>query len=155
MLRLLAAALLAATLADGPPALTGLAQVIDGDTIAIGATRIGLYGIAAPERDQLCSRDGRTWPCGMAAVSALRRKLQGQTIACEARGKDQARRTLAICFLEAEDIGAWLVGEGWAVAFRRYSTDYVAEEDGARAARRGIWSGEFEMPWDHWQKKRR
>ena len=38
-----------------------------------------------------------------------------------------------------------MVASGWAVAYRRYSLDYVADED---AARRNIWSGDFDMPWD-------
>lgn len=29
--------------------------------------------------------------------------------------------------------------------------DYVDEEEAARAARVGMWAGEFDMPWD-WRK---
>ena len=43
---------------------------------------------------------------------------------------------------------------GWAVAYRRFSTDYVLHEDAAKKARRGIWRGEFQMPWD-WRSARR
>lgn len=43
---------------------------------------------------------------------------------------------------------------GWAVAFRRFSLDYVQDEDLARRARRGIWEGNFDMPWD-WRARRR
>jgi hypothetical protein len=39
-----------------------------------------------------------------------------------------------------------MVASGYAVAFRRYSTDYVNAEDSAKAARRGLWAGTFEMP---------
>ena len=151
MHRLIAIALISATFADEPVEFTGPAHVIEGDTITVGTARIGLYGIAAPERDQICRHDGQSWPCGLAAVSALRRKVHGQTVTCAARGKDQSHRTLAVCVLGAEDLGAWLVAEGWAVAYRRYSTDYASQENEARAARRGLWSGEFEMPWD-WRR---
>ena len=37
---------------------------------------------------------------------------------------------------------------------RQYGTDYVAAEEAARAARRGLWSGSFETPSD-WRKERR
>ncbi|MFO0997899.1 MAG: thermonuclease family protein [Alphaproteobacteria bacterium] len=153
MYRLIALAVLAASLPEPPPDLAGLAQVIDGDTIAIGKTRIGLYGIAAPDRDQSCERAGQRWPCGMAAVSALRRKIAGRSVACEARGTDRAQRTLAVCFVGEEELGAWLVAEGWAVADRRYAMDYVEVEDEARTAQRGVWSGAFELPWNHRRKR--
>ena len=47
-----------------------------------------------------------------------------------------------------------MVERGWAVAFRKYSLDHVDAENDAREARRGIWQGEFEMPWD-WRAARR
>ena len=40
------------------------------------------------------------------------------------------------------------VWQGWAVAYRRFSTDYVLHEDIARKAQRGVWRGKFQMPWD-------
>lgn len=58
------------------------------------------------------------------------------------------RPIVAACYLEGEDLGAWLVCEGWALAYRRYSTAYVADEERARAARRGMWEGEFVPPWE-------
>ncbi len=33
-----------------------------------------------------------------------------------------------------------------ALAYRRYSLDYVDQEANAQAARRGIWAGEFVKP---------
>jgi len=42
----------------------------------------------------------------------------------------------------------WLVAQGLALAYRHYSVDYVAAEDEARAAGRGMWAGTFEPPWD-------
>jgi hypothetical protein len=43
-----------------------------------------------------------------------------------------------------------IVASGWAVAYKRYPLDYVADED---AARRSIWSGDLDMPWD-WRAQR-
>jgi hypothetical protein len=51
--------------------------------------------------------------------------------------------------LGGEDVNHWLVTQGWAVAYRRYSADYLAAEDVAHAAGVGIWSGSFDMPWDY------
>jgi endonuclease YncB( thermonuclease family) len=59
-----------------------------------------------------------------------------------------------VCFLGSEDLNAWLVRRGWAVAYRRYSKDYVPQEDRALRAKTGVWSGTFEMPWD-WRRAQR
>ncbi len=53
-----------------------------------------------------------------------------------------------------EDLGAWMVRQGWALAYRRYSLDYVNEEADAQAARRGIWAGRFVKPWE-WRRGKR
>ena len=45
-------------------------------------------------------------------------------------------------------LNAWLVAEGWALAYRRYSSAYVSQELSARSERRGIWRGRFVAPWD-------
>jgi endonuclease YncB( thermonuclease family) len=63
-------------------------------------------------------------------------------------------RTVAVCFLGSEELNRWMVANGWAVAFRRYSLDYVADEDGARLAGAGLWSSTFQMPWD-WRQMQR
>jgi endonuclease YncB( thermonuclease family) len=61
--------------------------------------------------------------------------------------------TVAICFKGNDDLNRWMVANGWAVAYRRYSVDYVADEDAARQSRINIWSGDFDMPWD-WRARR-
>ena len=47
-----------------------------------------------------------------------------------------------------------MVANGLALAYRRYSLDYVDEEADAQAARRGIWVGEFVKPWE-WRRGKR
>lgn len=39
-----------------------------------------------------------------------------------------------------------MVEKGWAIAYRRYSEEYVPEEDQARSQHRGIWAGTFKEP---------
>ena len=75
-------------------------------------------------------------------------------LTCEQRDVDRYHRIVAQCQLAGEDINAWLVASGWDVAFTRYSRDYVQQEEEARAARRGVWSGDFVMPWD-WRRGQR
>src|SRR5262249_15966539 len=64
------------------------------------------------------------------------------------RGTDRYGRTLAVCSVEGDDLNAWMVREGWALAFVRYSTAYVKEEEKAHSAERGLWRGAFIAPWD-------
>ncbi len=59
------------------------------------------------------------------------------------------------CTVAGEDMGAWMVSQGLALAYRRYSLDYVDEEADAQAARRGIWAGEFVKPWEWRRGKQR
>jgi endonuclease YncB( thermonuclease family) len=134
-----------------PMEVAGQAQVVDGDTLVIGEARIRLNGIDAPEARQSCERDGAPWACGAEAARARRDRLHARHIACVAEGQDRWRRTLARCFDGDADIAAWMVQEGWAVAYTRYSWRYMPQELGARLAGRGIWSGRFEAPED-WRR---
>jgi hypothetical protein len=61
-------------------------------------------------------------------------------------GTDQHGRMLGRCTVGTLDVNRALVASGHAVAFRRYSTDYVSAEDSAKASRRGLWAGTFTMP---------
>jgi len=129
--------------------IVGTASVIDGDTIEIHGTRIRLHGIDAPESRQECSRpDGTSWRCGQQAALALSDRIGRSTVRCEPHGRDRYGRTIAICFKGTEDLNHWMVLAGWAVAYRKYSLDYVGEEESAHNAKLGIWSSTFEMPWD-------
>ncbi len=69
-------------------------------------------------------------------------------------GRDRYKRIIGRCTVAGEDLGAWMVLQGWALTYRRYSLDYVDEEADARAARRGIWAGEFVKPWK-WRRGKR
>ncbi|MGE3336141.1 MAG: thermonuclease family protein [Rhodospirillaceae bacterium] len=151
---LLTALLLAlpVTAAVAAEQVTGAASVIDGDTIEIHGQRIRLHGIDAPESAQLClDTDERSWHCGQRASLALADRIGRVPVACRRTDTDQYGRTIAVCFRRAEDLNAWMAAEGWAVAYRRYSEDYVVLEDEARAAGRNIWAGRFVMPWD-WRR---
>ncbi len=125
MLRTLAvliALLPAIALAD----VTGQASVIDGDTIEIHGQRIRLHGIDAPELAQTCWDRNGEYPCGRIARTAALDLIAGEdTVTCETRGKDRFGRWLAVCFAGGFSINRNMVYTGWALAYRRYSTDYV------------------------------
>ena len=135
--------------------ITGIASVTDGDSLEIRGTRIRLHGIDAPEGRQRCTRpSGETWRCGQQAALALSDRIGRRSVSCMARDIDRYGRTIAVCSQDGVDLNAWMVREGWAVAYRRYSKDYVPDEADARRAGRNIWSGTFDMPWD-WRRSAR
>jgi endonuclease YncB( thermonuclease family) len=134
--------------------IVGTATVVDGDTIEIQGQRIRLHGIDAPERGQLCKRNGSLYRCGQAAALALADMVGQAVIRCQPNGVDRYKRIIGVCFKGDQDLNRWMVRNGWAVAYRRYSQDYVPDELTATATRIGVWSGTFEMPWE-WRKKHR
>ena len=75
-------------------------------------------------------------------------------VTCEDHGTDRYGRMIGQCYVRGEDIEAWLVWNGWALAYRRYSTDYIAQEQAAQAARVGVWRGKFVPPWN-WRRGER
>ncbi len=136
------------TIPDQPP-VPGEVRVIDGDTVEIDGTPYRLFGIDAPERYQKCRTWGRTWACGAAATEALVPRAAGMT--CEGSSTDRWGRVVGVCFSGGEDLNAWLVANGWALAATDYSEDYADEEEQARSEKRGIHRGEFIEPWN-WRR---
>jgi len=136
-----------------PAALVGKAWVIDGDTISLSGTRIRLEGIDAPEIEQTCTDSrGQPWPCGRTAAHALTTHLDTRELICLPTGLDRYRRVLAVCSLPGgADVNAWMVRQGWALAYG-YAGTYQSEQDEARAGRRGIWAGSF-LPPAEWRRR--
>lgn len=156
--RMRRAAALAAALAVLPAvalaAMTGPASVVDGDTIVIAGESIRLHGIDAPQRQQVCHIGGVRWACGVAAWGELVQLTAGKVVACELQENKRDKRIFAVCSVGGVDINGKMVATGWALADRRYSTDYVKAEESARAARAGIWRGNVVPPWQWRQAKR-
>jgi endonuclease YncB( thermonuclease family) len=136
---------LAASLSTQP--IYGIAVGGDGDSLTVSRTSVRLFGIDAPEFGQTCTRAGTPWQCGQAASDHLRNLVTGREVRCIPVGIDDFDRTLARCStVTGVDINREMVASGNAVAFQRYSIDYVSAEEAARNAKRGLWSGTFEMP---------
>ena len=127
----------------------GVPRIVDGDTLAIGSIKFRLEGIDAPDTDQVClNANGVHWTCGIDARDQLSAHIAGREIKCSSHGIDAYRRALATCYLANEDLNGWLVQEGWALAYLKYSSKYIRVEEDARTQQRGLWAGAFIAPWD-------
>ena len=138
-----------------PSVITGRAAVLEGDTIEINGQVIRLHGIDAPQHRQTCrDRRGAVYRCGLKSKTALDLFLWSNEITCHILSSDKYGRKLANCSLGQVDVADWLVRQGHALAFKKYSYVYINAENEARKAKRGLWSGKFRMPWE-WRDQRR
>ena len=128
----------------------GATRVIDADTLEVIGERVRLKGIDAPEKGQLCENaSGNLYLCGQAALRALRGHIGDSKTVCGIGPQpDRYGRALGVCYLKGEDLNGWLVSQGHALAYRRYGTQYVEQEEAARPAKRGVWAGAFVAPWE-------
>jgi len=126
--------------------LFGPAQVSDGDTMTIQGRRVRLFGIDAPELEQVCVRGGESWACGQEARQQLSELVASGRVECSGNETDQYGRLLAVCWASGFELNRTLVAQGWAIAYRTYSSAYVADEIRAKQAHKGIWSATFDFP---------
>ena len=141
--------------------ILGKAKVIDGDTIKINKKKIRLFGIDAPEKEQICTKAyinffifnfQKNYKCGEMSTLALSNKLKNKKIKCILEdNKDKYKRNIGTCYIKNQDINRWLVKNGYAVAYTRYSTKYVWDEQYAMKNKLGIWRGTFTKP-EKWRR---
>ena len=123
--------------------------VIDGDTIRLGDVKIRFSGIDAPEINQTCVASEGKVACGKISRDLLIEKVTNNKISCTDEGKDFYGRVLGECFVNGESLSSYLVREGFAFAYRKYSDKYIEDEEYAKFNKLGMWSMEFQYPWDY------
>ena len=144
-----------------PKIISGIAKVVDGDTIKIGKNKIRLFGIDAPEKKQQCQKPwlsiffltfNKDYKCGEISTNKLKIKINNKLVMCKSNNKDRYNRFIAECFKDKININKWMISNGYAVAYRKYSKKFISQENLAKKEKLGIWAGTFEMPWE-WRKK--
>ena len=123
-------------------------KIVDGDTIVLNGEKIRFSGIDTPELKQTCMKGEQKVFCGMFAKMLLIKKIGNETPKCISEGKDAYKRTLAECFINGESLSVFLVRSGYAFAYKKYSKKFIKEEEFAKENKLGMWSMEFEYPWD-------
>jgi len=123
-------------------------RIIDGDTIHLNGKKIRFSGIDTPELKQKCIKNGVKNSCGITAKKLLTKIIGNNNVDCVSEGQDQYNRILAECFVNNESLSSYLVKSGYAFAYRKYSKKFIDNEDYARTNKLGMWSMQFEYPWD-------
>ena len=143
--------------------IIGIPRIVDGDTVHIKEYKIRLEGIDAPERRQKCKKEKfkissiigftfyKDYNCGEVSRENLKKKVDRSKIKCISSSKDRYKRYLAVCFKEKINLNRWMVRNGHAVAYRRYSKEYILDEDFAKENKLGLWQGKFLYP-EKWRK---
>ena len=139
------AALLVGLLATLSATPLGAQGVVDGDTLTLKGTTYRLYGVAAPDEDQICA-DG--WPAGFEAEAYLSRLVEGKTVVCTPVDQPGRAETDAICHADGVDVGAAMVTGGMALAFVPRSARYITQEEAAAKAGRGVHRHGCVAPWE-------
>ena len=135
--------------------IIGKPKVIDGDTIYIHKNKIRLHAIDAPETKQTCILNSKKWACGKQSTKELTKLISNKSVTCKVNDIDVYYRFIAVCFIDTIDINQWMVENGWAIAYRYYSSDYIFEEKFARENKLGIWSSLFIEPYKYRQKNKK
>ena len=151
--------------------IQGQVEVIDGDTIVINNIKVRLFGIDAPEKNQICTTSLNSHNCGDESTDALKKWRGKKKVYCRYESLDRYKRILGICSggggyfwsttetkskkqyeWENYSINALMVKYGHAVAYTRYSKRYLKWEEYAKNKELGIWKYQFDRPED-WRKK--
>tara|TARA_X000000368_G_scaffold316464_1_gene253835 strand:- start:137 stop:604 length:468 start_codon:yes stop_codon:yes gene_type:complete len=132
--------------------LSGVPIITDGDTIKIINKRIRLHGIDTPEKKQICIKNTKEYSCGKEATDALAKKINGRRVLCKVQDRlDRYKRYIGVCFVGEINLNKWMVRNGYAVAYKRYSKDYIEDENYAKKNKLGLWAGNFIYP-EKWRK---
>ena len=139
--------------------IKGNAIVVDGDTIKINGKKIRFSGIDAPEsyyrgKKQTCIEDNKKVFCGQISKDKLIEKIGTNFVNCKIeKNKDIYKRLVGECFIKEESLSVFMVRNGYAFDWPRYSKGKFAKnQEHAKINKSGFWNMKFEYPWI-WRKK--
>ena len=132
----------------------GKAKVTDGDTIKVKGKKIRFSGIDSPEsyyrgKKQACYLNEIKILCGDIAKTKLKEKIKNNSVSCKIeKNKDVYKRFLGECFLNGESLSKFMVRNGYAFDFKKYSKNkYAKDEKHAKDNKLGFWTMKFEYHW--------
>ena len=134
-------------------------KVVDGDTIHLDGKKIRFGGIDAPEsnyrgKKQTCIEDNKEVFCGQISKNKLIEKIGSNSLNCKIeKNKDKYKRLIGECFIKYESLSVFMVRNGYAFDWPRYSKGKFAKyQEHAKINKSGFWNMKFEYPWK-WKEK--
>lgn len=118
----------------------GYASVRSGNQILIGKRTVRLFGVEAPEIDDICQIEDAKMKCGVVAWSQLIQLADGWHLSCDIEIKVKGGADFATCYIGERDVNEGMVRSGWAKAIRKQTNRYVVDEEDAKASKRGLWA---------------
>jgi endonuclease YncB( thermonuclease family) len=97
---------------------------------------VAISGIDIVRQDETCTDGGKSWTCGTRARTAFRAFLRGRAVVCTVPPEGGRDLIAAECRVGNQDVGQWLIENGWSRAVK--GGPYVEAGEKARAARKGI-----------------
>jgi len=128
-------------------------KIVDGDTIHIAKIKYRFHGIDAPEMSQICKVNNKNIECGLLSKKKLVEKIGNKKVRCQKKTIDRYKRVVAECFVNNESLSKYLVKNGYAFAYRKYSKKFVEDENYAKENKLGLWSMDFQYPWNYRRNK--
>lgn len=119
--------------------ISSYAFVQDDGSLKVNGYLIHLYGVYIPPTDQTCYTFVRPMPCGTRASLALDFKIGAEFVHCSERARNSDGSIIASCSARGEDLSAWMLQKGWAVALPDAPVEYAAMEEIARSRGLGVW----------------
>jgi len=119
----------------------GKASIIDGDTIIIEGEKIRFAGIDTPERNKVGHEFSK---------KKLKQKIDNNVVVCiREPNLDPWGRTVAECFIGYDSISSYMVKNGYACDYVKYSKKkYAKEQSYAKSKKLGIWNMNFDPKWE-------
>jgi endonuclease YncB( thermonuclease family) len=114
--------------------------VSDSGTLEAGDVVIRLNGIVASKADAQChDKQGKNWPCGAAAKTALRRLVRARAVVCDLPEPGEQKSFTARCAVSGADLSTWMVRQGWAKPNDPPEPALADTAEAAKSERIGLW----------------
>jgi len=128
------------------------AFINDNGTLRINKKTVHLYGIHIPKTSENCRTNQHPPVCAQRAALALEFKIKS-FVRCEVISENPNGSITGQCFAnysnfdKGDDLSAYLLEHGWAVALPDAPIEYITQEKIARSRGIGVWGIAIDLPY--------